>query len=33
MFRKIRKYFAENIDTIAMGLAFVSGTDIRNYID
>lgn len=33
MFKKVKKYLVENIDTIAMGLAFVSGTDIRNYLD
>ena len=33
MFKKARKFLENNMESIAMGLAFVNGSDIRPYID
>lgn len=33
MFKKARKFWENNMEAIAMGLAVASGNDIRAYID
>lgn len=33
MFKKARKFFENNMNSIAMGLAVATGSDIRPYID
>lgn len=33
MFKRVRKYFENNLETIAMGLAAANGNDVRSYID
>ena len=33
MFKKARKFFENNMESIAMGLAVATGTDIHLYID
>lgn len=33
MFKKARKFFENNMETIAMGLAVTVGADIHSYID
>jgi len=33
MFKKARKFFENNMESIAMGLAVAAGTDIHSYID
>lgn len=33
MFKKARKFLADNMDSIAMGFAYLNGKDIRSYIN
>lgn len=33
MLKKVKNYFTNNLEVIAMGLAAASGNDIRPYID
>ena len=33
MFKMIKKYFEENLEAIASGMAAVTGVDIYTYID
>lgn len=33
MFKMIKNYFSNNLESIARGMATISGNDIRAYID
>ena len=33
MFKKMKNYFTNNLESIARGMAVLSGNDIRAYID